>query len=309
MIFSFCFKFTMMTQQPPFSFAQILGPYKQLIEQRLQENVEQLGPKSPLRDACEYALLNGGKRFRPALVLMIAKALGHEVDVLQAAMGIEFFHTASLIADDLPCMDNDDERRNKPTVHRVYGESIALLATYALISAGYGCLAKNAQLIKHSSHPFAHQSHHLCVLALENAIYNTGLHGATGGQFLDLSPPNLSLSLLREVIHKKTVTLFEISFVLGWLFGGGDLAKLDLVKKSAAHFGMAFQIADDLDDMAQDLAHQHSLNIANVLGKEQAKAMFHEEMQQFDQLLQELNLDQGDLQALARLLVYQVQQM
>lgn len=298
-----------MTTQVPFSFASILKPYKQLIEQKLRENIEQLGVKNALRDACEYALLNGGKRFRPALVMMIAKALGCEADVSQAAMGIEFFHTASLIADDLPCMDNDDERRNAPATHRVYGESVALLATYALISGGYACLAKNARMLKNSAHPHAHQSDHLCVLALENATYNTGLCGTTGGQFLDLTPPNLSLSLVQEVIQKKTVTLFEISFVLGWLFGGGDLNQLDLVKKSAAYFGMAFQIADDLDDMAQDLAHHHSINIANVLGKEHAKQMFHEEIKQFYQTLEDLKLMQSDLQALARLLVFQVEQI
>ncbi len=288
------------------SFTLILKPYKTLIEDQLKEYMEQLGPKGTLRDACEYALLNGGKRFRPALVLMINKALGYGIDVISAAMGIEFFHTASLIADDLPCMDNDEERRNKPTLHRVYGESVALLATYALISAGYGCLAKNTQVIKQSDHPFSDQSDYLCVLALENASYNTGVWGATGGQFLDLVPPNLSLPLLKEVIHKKTVTLFEISFVLGWIFGGGDLSQLDLVKKSAAHFGMAFQVADDLGDMAQDLSHHHPLNLANVFGIEFAKQMFHEEIKQFKQTLIELKLNQGDLQALAHLLINQV---
>jgi geranylgeranyl diphosphate synthase, type II len=294
--------------QTPFSLLNILVPYQKAIEKSLFENIEQLGVKNTLRDACEYALLNGGKRFRPALVLMIGKSLGYEVDLFPAAVGIEFFHTASLIADDLPCMDNDNERRNKPTVHRVFGESVALLATYALISAGYASFAKNAQIIKSSSLPFSGQSGHLCLLAIENASYNTGLHGATGGQYLDLSPPNLSLSLLREVIHKKTVTLFEISFVLGWLFGGGDLKKLDLVKKSASHFGMAFQIADDLDDMEQDLAHHHPLNIANVIGKEEAQKLFHEEINQFDHALVELKLNQGDLQSLSKLLLLQVQQ-
>ena len=284
------------------SFANILEPYQQIIEQRLREQVDDLGPKNPLRDACEYALLNGGKRFRPALVLMIAKALGYGCDVFPAAMGIEFFHTASLIADDLPCMDDDDERRNKPTVHRLYGESTALLATYALIAAGYACIAKNSEAIRHSSHPFAHLSDRLCVLALENASSNTGFQGATGGQFLDLSPGSLSLDLLREVIHKKTVTLFEISFVWGWLFGGGDAAQLDLVKKSASHFGMAFQIADDIDDMVQDCAHDHPLNMANVFGKERAKQMFHEELKLFKGTLVELRLDEGDLKDLACLL-------
>lgn len=284
------------------SFAQVLLPYQQLIEKKLEENIGYLGPKSSLRDVCEYALLNGGKRFRPALVLMIAKALGFGIDVFPAAMGIEYFHTASLIADDLPCMDNDDERRNKPTTHRVFGESAALLATYALISAGYACLVQNSILIQGSVHPFASQSDHLCVLALENATFNTGLQGATGGQFLDLSPPDLTLGSLREVIHKKTVTLFEISFVWGWLFGGGDAAKLHLVKKSAAHFGMAFQIADDIDDREQDIVNNRSINVANVIGLEAAKQLFHEEITLFHQTLVELKLNRGDLHDLAHLL-------
>ncbi len=276
------------------------------IEASIRNNMPNLGPKSTLRDACEYALLNGGKRFRPALVLMIAKALNLGLDVSQAALGIEYFHTASLIADDLPCMDDDEERRNKPTLHKVYGESIALLATYALISAGYGCLAKNAHSLKQSAHPLAHRSDLLCVLALENAVYNTGIEGATGGQFLDLLPPDQSLSTVKEVLNKKTVTLFEISFVLGWIFGGGDLEQLALVKKAAAHFGMAFQIADDLGDMAQDLSHEHAMNLANVYGKQAAIALFNEEIQHFRQALVDLRLHSVELQALADWLVEQV---
>lgn len=288
--------------QEELSLIHILEPYRHRIEKKLREHIQELGPKTQLRDACEYALLNGGKRFRPALVLMIAQALGHQVDVTEGAMGIELFHTASLIADDLPCMDNDDERRNKPTTHRVYGEPIALLSTYALISAGYACLARNAASLKQSSHPFAHQSDYLCVLALENVSFNTGLWGASGGQFIDLVPSDHSLEIAQEIMHKKTVTLFEISFVLGWLFGGGKIDQLDLVKKSAAHFGKAFQIADDLEDMIQDANHANSLNIANLLGKEQAKQMFHEEIGQFNQSLVDLKLDRGDLKALARML-------
>ena len=280
------------------SFSSILNPYKLAIEHYIQQNITALGVKNDLRDACEYALLNGGKRFRPILVLMIAKALGFGVDVLPAAMGVECFHTASLIADDLPCMDNDDERRNKPTVHRVYGESTALLATYGLIAAGYGCLAKNAFQIRNSSHPFAEQSDHLGMLALENASYNTGLLGATGGQFLDLCPSTPTVAYLKEVNDKKTGTLFEISFVLGWLFGGGESEKLPIVKKSASHFGMAFQIADDIDDMAQDVVNERAINMANVLGKEEAIKMFHQEMEMFEKSLRELKLDKSDLHLL-----------
>lgn len=292
--------------QTHISIASILEPYQKIVEQTLRENIDQMGPKSHLRDACEYALLNGGKRFRPALVFMIAQEVGFHVDVRQAAMAIEFFHTASLIADDLPCMDNDEKRRNQPAAHRAFGESCALLATYALISAGYASLAKNARLLKNSTHPFSCQGDHLCVLAMENVSYNTGLCGAACGQFLDLTPPDLTHQSILEIIQKKTVSLFEISFVLGWLFGGGDLALLDLVKKGAAHFGMAFQIADDLDDMAQDSAQGHALNIANILGKEKAKEMFHEEIKGFNGILKELKLNHGDLQALGLILASQV---
>lgn len=290
-------------QTPHCPLTTLLLPYKNLVEQIIEANLDHFGPPTSLRKACEYALRNGGKRFRPALVLMITKALGYQVDVSQAALAIEYFHTASLIADDLPCMDNDDLRRDKPSTHKVYGETIALLATYALISAGYHCLVKAAEALKGSSHPLAHQTERLCVLALENGAYNTGILGATGGQYLDSAPPNLDLNTLREVIHKKTVTLFEISFVYGWIFGGGNLQQLPLVKKAASHFGMAFQIVDDMDDMLQDVTHNHPLNMANLFGVEQATKMFYEEISQFEESLHELKLHSADMQGLVSYLI------
>lgn len=296
-----------MLAQSHLTLSSILNPYKLLVEQKLNESVNQLGVKNLVRDACEYALLNGGKRFRPALVFMIAKVLNRSMDLSKAAMAIEFFHTASLIADDLPCMDNDDERRNKPTVHRLYGESVAVLSTYALISAGYAFLVDQAKILKNNHDFFTnHEVDHLTLLAIENVSFNTGLFGATGGQFLDLSPSVLHLDLLKEVIHKKTISLFEISFVFGWLFGGGKIENLDLVKKSAAHFGLAFQIADDLDDIEQDLK-KNSLNIANAFGKNFAIELFHMEMNQFIQSLKELGLESSDLRVLADLLLVKVQ--
>lgn len=279
-----------------------LNSYKEIIELKLRENLHLLGPKSEVRDACEYALLNGGKRFRPGLVYMVAHALGNNVDVTPAALGIEYFHTASLIADDLPCMDNDDERRNAPSVHRKFGETIALLSTYALISSGYACLAQNGKIIQSSKHPFSFLADRLSVLAIENVSFNTGLYGATGGQFMDLLPHDLSLEFIKEMIHKKTGCLFEISFVLGWLFGGGDPSKTEWVKRAAAHFGLAFQIADDLEDREQDRINKRSINIANVFGFEKAMIMFHEEIKHFSQIIKELNLDRGGLPLLVQFL-------
>lgn len=279
---------------------QQLLPYKQRVEVEIRNNIEALGPKTILRDACEYALMNGGKRFRPALVFMIAEACGYSADVSKAALAVEFFHTASLIADDLPCMDNDDERRDKPSLHKAFGETTALLASYALIAAGYQGLAENAEWIKKAHLPFSDKSDRICVLALENATFNTGLFGATGGQFLDVFPPDLSLPQLRDVIHKKTVSLFEISFVLGWLYGGGEISKIDKVKKAASHFGMAFQIADDLDDCVEDAANERKVNVAVVCGKPAALKMFHEEKALFLETINDLGLQNSVIELLFR---------
>ena len=106
-----------------------LKRYRDLIEAACQKKIAILGPKSPLRDACAYALATGGKRVRPALVLMIADALNEGADASYAALAIEFFHTASLVADDMPSMDDDDFRRDKPSVHKQFGEGAALLVT------------------------------------------------------------------------------------------------------------------------------------------------------------------------------------
>lgn len=276
------------------------------IEQDIARSIVDLGPKTKLRDACEYALLSGGKRLRPIIVMLVADALDHELPVGPAALAIEFFHTASLIADDLPCMDNDDERRSKPALHKVYGESIALLASYALICAGFRKIYENAELMKEGKIPYNQRADLVCTMALESATSCAGILGATGGQFLDLFPPLLNLEALREIIYKKTVTLFEGSFVLGWLFGGGDLSGLDKIKKVAYHLGMAFQIADDISDASQDESLR-KLNSVKVLGKERAAALFHHEMEQFRHSMSALNLFTPSFEKMGELLTKQVQ--
>ena len=108
-----------------------LRALKGRIKKNLRAGIEKMGEKGVLRDACEYALLNGGKRFRPMIVLMTAEALHHGLDVMPVALSVEYFHTASLIIDDLPCMDNDDFRRGKPSLHKCFPKSIpSLTLTY-----------------------------------------------------------------------------------------------------------------------------------------------------------------------------------
>lgn len=264
--------------------------HRDKIEQEIAKSIISFGEKTKLRDACEYVLTTRGKRFRPLIVILIAEALGNGLNVYESALSVEFFHTASLIVDDLPCMDNDDERRDKPSLHKVYGESIALLASYALITAAFEKIHSNAMVMQGAGPPFSNFSDKACRIALESATHCAGILGATGGQFLDLFPPNHNLETVKQVIHKKTVTLFEVSFVFGWVFGGGDISKLEKVKKAAYHFGMAFQTADDLGDMVQDEKKQREISIARLIGKERALMLFEEETRHLHKELQELGI-------------------
>lgn len=261
------------------------------IEQEIAKSIASLGEKSKLRDACEYALTNGGKRFRPLIVYFVADALGNDLNVSEAALSVEFFHTASLVVDDLPCMDNDDERREKPSVHKIYGETIALLASYSLITSAFEKIHRNAEILKSSRLPFSSTADYVASVALECAARCAGILGATGGQYYDLFPPTLTLDSIRQIIYKKTITLFEVSFVFGWLFGGGEFQELSNVRKLAYHFGMAFQIADDIGDMRQDEKKAQDINLARFVGKERAMVLFEEEMRNVEKMLQHLKLD------------------
>lgn len=290
------------------SLSSLLKGYQLIVEEKLKKSLDRMGEKNHLIGACEYALMGGGKRFRPSLALMIAKAAGFGLDVSEAALAVEFFHTASLVVDDLPSMDDDDQRRDKPSLHKVYGETMALLVSYALIAEGYHALARNTHILKSSYSPASAHSDRIGILVLENASHNTGVHGATGGQFIDIFPPDHRVETLRSIIHKKTISLFEIAFVSGWLFGGGEIAHLEKIKKAAYNFGMAFQIVDDLEDVAQDHVNQRSINIVTVLGKEAALQMFHEEINQFQLTLKGINHDSAELIALAHILTQRAKQ-
>ncbi len=263
---------------------------KLAIEKKIEEEIPTLGPSSALIDACAYALRNGGKRLRPIIVLITAKAIDPSCEPMDAAVAVEFFHTASLIADDLPCMDNEEERRGAPSLHCAFSETVALLASYALISSGYEKLQKNNRDAKRLA------------LALASATFNTGIGGATGGQFLDLHVHAFNESKLREIVQKKTSSLFELSFVLGWLFGGGDPEKLPLVQKLSSHFGLAFQIADDFSDFVQDSKKKRAINLPLLLGKERAFQMLQDEAEGFNNTLSELSLQTTEFKKLTEYL-------
>lgn len=279
----------------------LFSSYLPLIEEKIDKLVNGFDCVNILKEACGFSLVNG-KRFRPAIALMVAKALKSGVDIIDAAISIELFHTASLIIDDLPCMDDEEERRCKPALHIKYGEATALLAGLSLMSEGYACLQQNANLIKEKGGPLSLRAFEILSLVLENVTKNSGLKGATTGQYLDLFPPKISFEVVKEVIQKKTASLFEAAFVTGWLYGGGEAKSLSLVKKAAQHFGVAFQINDDFKDAAQDLLKEHQMNLVAIVGQEKARELFDFEIESYFDCLQELNLDNSELRTIGELL-------
>lgn len=280
------------------SLQSLLASYRSYIDDAIESYLSAQLPPGPLCEACTYALGNGAKRLRPALVLMVSEALGSGADVTYPALAVEFFHTASLIADDLPSMDNDAFRRGVPTLHRVYGEGTALLASYALIAEGYSCLARGVHSLKESRLPHSVRSARIALLAVEAASRCMGITGAVGGQYLDISLENPTAPLLEEVAIKKTVSLFEVALVLGWLFGGGEEEKLPQIKEAAQHLGLAFQIADDLADYLHDRLQGRQSNLARGLGPNDSVARLHKTLTSLEHSLHDLGLYTPPLQAL-----------
>ncbi len=252
----------------------LLKKYKDEVDRFIFSEYGERSKENKLSEAFFYALEGAGKRFRPAITLMVSDALNGSLSASYSALAVELFHTASLIADDLPSMDDDSLRRDKPTLHKVYGEDVAILTSYALIGEGYQCIFKNKEALKGQLLDLDERS----FLALEQLAKNNGLSGAPCGQFFDLHPLSVNPENLDQVLYRKTAIFFETAFSLGWLFGGGDLTKVSQVNRAAFHFGMAFQIYDDFCDYKADLQKNKQVNYAVAFGPQRARESLYKHL-------------------------------
>ena len=198
-------------------------------------------PQSELFDAMEYSLLAGGKRLRPIFALDFCRMCGGNwVDAAPFAAAMEMIHTYSLIHDDLPCMDNDDFRRGRPTNHKVYGETMAILAGDGLLTDAF-MIAASAKLPQPEN----------MSLAIQVLAQNAGSLGMVGGQVLDIQSElrELNEQEVIDIQSRKTGALINASCVLGVIAGGGDEKKIEAAARFAGALGMAFQIRDDMLDV------------------------------------------------------------
>lgn len=202
-----------------------------------------------LFESMEYSVRNGGKRVRPLLTLLFCDACGGDVKAaLPMAEAVEYIHTYSLIHDDLPCMDNDDFRRGKPSNHKVYGEAMALLAGDGLLTAAFERIAVWGQAGLYSAET--------AVRAITEISAYAGSRGMIGGQVIDIqneNKPDISFDTLRLLDDLKTGALIEAACALGCIAAGADEEKILSAKRFASGIGLAFQIKDDILDVTGSL--------------------------------------------------------
>lgn len=227
-----------------FEFKNILKNDIKVIEDSLTKYIpEVFDGQDEITDAMNYSLSNGGKRIRPVLALEFAKACGGtREDCIPLACAVEFIHTYSLIHDDLPCMDNDDMRRGKPSCHKQFNEATALLAGDALLTGAFEIIS-DSDLTDDKK-----------VLAVSLLSQNSGVNGMIGGQVIDLlyEQGDHDVKQLLSVYKLKTGALISAACLLGCISASATQDQLNAASKFAYSLGVAFQIQDDILDVIGD---------------------------------------------------------
>lgn len=213
---------------------------QQTIERKLDHYFRDVLPQQKLLDAMRYSLLAGGKRIRPVLVLKFCEAAGGDPErALPLACAVEMMHTYSLIHDDLPCMDNDDLRRGRPSCHKAFDEATAMLAGDVLLTEAFEVVAN------------APASAQACVRAARALGAGAGSRGMVYGQELDLKYEALAATedQLRLIHRNKTGALINAAVQMGAAAAEADTETCRVLEAYAYGLGLVFQIVDDVLDV------------------------------------------------------------
>ena len=230
-------------------------------------------PPQRLHTAMRHLLFPGGKRLRPALALAAAEAVGGRAEAaLPMAVAVELVHTYSLVHDDLPCMDDDAERRGRPTVHVAFDEATAVLAGDALLASAFEAVAAGAE-DRDASRRLA---------ATAELARAAGASGLVGGQVDDLAADAATPEAIESVHARKTAALFGAAMCGGARLAGADAAALERLAVCARASGVAFQIADDLLDADDADACSYLRAVGRSAARERAEALTREALAALD---------------------------
>lgn len=235
-------------------FKKRLKSYVDYFENNLPNYLPEAKPyQEVLSDSVTYCITDGGKRIRPVLVMEFCRlCCGEYEKAMPFAAAIEMIHSYSLAHDDLPCMDNDDMRRGKPSCHKKFGEANALLAGDALLTLAFDTIANRTD--------FDSVSPLQAIRAAGVLAEKAGVYGMIGGQVIDLESEGkkADIEVLKLMDSKKTSALISAACQMGCIVGGADEEKIALAGEYAEKIGLAFQIVDDILDVKGD---------AKLLGK------------------------------------------
>ena len=233
-------KSDIMTAENINKFENYIGIINDRLDKYKNETMQHIAEQRDVAEAMWYSLSAGGKRIRPVLVMEFCRVCGGDTKNAEAAAcAIEMIHTFSLIHDDLPCMDNDDYRRGKPSCHKAYGEATALLAGDALENLAFGIIAD------------AVIPDNVKVRLVQTLAKAVGVNGMIGGQVIDTEyeGKNIPEEMLLRMYSMKTSALLKAACLMGCICAEADEEKMTAAIKYAENLGLAFQIIDDILDI------------------------------------------------------------
>ena len=247
----------------------IFNKYRKIVDDHILDFIPEIDPLSKdLYDAMKYALLSGGKRIRPVLVLSACEMFNTPLAyVIPFACAAEYIHTYSLIHDDLPCMDDDDIRRGRPTVHKQFGEAAAILAGDGLLSCAFETMNKDMLMYLDDPELLKRK-----VRASYSLSKGCGCRGMVSGQITDIqtAEENSSSDLINYVNYKKTACLIRACVMMGGFLGGMDSDTWEDLSIYGENIGMAFQLVDDIADSASG-QDKDSNTYVQQFGRERAE--------------------------------------
>lgn len=256
-------------------------------------------PYAQLFEAAQYSLFGAAKRLRPLLALATAETFGASIEkAITPALAIELVHTYSLIHDDLPCMDNDDFRRGKPSLHKAYTEGHAVLTGDYLLTFAFELLTDCAALTDDQK-----------VALIKVLAKKAGADGMIGGQVVDLANTGriVDWPMLQLMHSKKTGALITSALLFGGIIAGVSSTEMEKLRLIGQHLGLAFQIIDDILDQTEDAgcdcAHQKTTAIT-LLGIDEAQALATDLFEKANAHLNEMAMQQSFLPHLAKKLIY-----
>lgn len=274
-----------------------MNEYIEMINNRLYSYLDIKYPDI-ISEAMRYSVFAGGKRVRPTLTLLSAKALGGDLNkAMPFACALEMIHAYSLIHDDLPAMDNDDYRRGKLTNHKVYGEAIAILSGDALLNTAYEIMADYA----------LESTDRSALKAMSKIAKASGIDGMIGGQVVDILSDGriIEKEILTYIHENKTAALIKAAMASGAIMAGAEDEIVKQFELSGYYLGMAFQIKDDILDVEGEQselgksigsdAKNHKNTYVSLYGMERAKKDYAEFSSESIQILLRLSLYNNDI--------------